>query len=87
VLGPTGELIPTRLIQQPDGSVRVEYTSMYVGTHLMVADYAGQIIPGSPLQMDVFDPNKVLIEGARIGEVNQLMTVDSTPYIIIFIFT
>jgi len=73
---PSGDIVPTRITQQPDGSIRIEYTSMYIGTHLLKAEYAGQTIPGSPLVMEVFDPNKIQIEGARVGEVNSPMAVD-----------
>jgi hypothetical protein len=44
---------------------------------MLQAEYAGQIIPGSPLLMEVFDPNKIQIEGARLGEVNCPMVIDS----------
>jgi hypothetical protein len=30
-VGPTGDIVPTRVTQQADGGIRIEYTSMYVG--------------------------------------------------------
>lgn len=75
---PNGEIVPARANQMQDGSIRVEYATIIMGTHSLVAEYAGQVIPGSPLIFEVFDPNKVLIEGSRVGEVGCNMVVDVT---------
>lgn len=48
----------------------------FLGSHSLVAEYAGQAIPGSPLVTDIYDANKVRIEGARGGEVNVPMVID-----------
>lgn len=76
VVSPSGDIVPTRVTQQADGSIRIEYTAMSIGTHMLYAEYAGQMVPGSPLPMEVFDPNKVQIEGQRIGQVGCPMVVD-----------
>lgn len=49
---------------------------LFLGSHTLTAEYACQTIPGSPLVSDIYDANKVRIEGARGGEVNVPMVID-----------
>lgn len=39
--------------------------------------YAGQAIMGSPFYVEIYDPNKIRIEGSRSGMVGQMMEFDS----------
>lgn len=73
---PSGEMLPVRITPQEDGSIRLEYTSMFTGTHSLQAEYACQLVPGSPQTIEVSNPNKIHIEGARCGDVMMPMTLD-----------
>lgn len=76
VTAPNRELIVHRLMPLPDNNIKVEYTSRLSGTHCMEAQYAGQMIHGSPLNFDLFDPTKILVEGTRGGTVGELLILD-----------
>jgi filamin len=42
--------------------------------------YAGQAIMGSPFYVEIYDPNKIRVEGTRKGMVGQRMEFDSRSW-------
>jgi len=73
VSAPNNDLVPAKIVQQPDGDYKVEYSSMYTGRHTVEILYSGQPIMGSPFFVEIYDPNKIRVEGSRTGSVAQLM--------------
>ena len=49
------------------------------GRHTVEILYAGQAIMGSPFYVEIYDPNKIRVEGTRKGMVSQRMEFDSRP--------
>ena len=49
---------------------------VFAGLHTIEAQYAGQVLPGSPLGTDFFDPSKVMIEGTRTAVVGEPVILD-----------
>lgn len=73
---PNNELLPARVLQQSDGSIRIEYQSMYTGQHILEVTYAGQLIPGNPILTEIFDPSKILLEGTKSARVGEVVAVE-----------
>nr|KAI8751172.1 filamin-B [Biomphalaria glabrata] len=71
ILAPTGENIPARLLQQPDGDYKVEWTPNKPGRHSVDVMYGGQQIQGSPFYIDVFDIHKIRVNNFFHGDVNE----------------
>lgn len=49
----------------------------YTGRHTVEILYAGQAIMGSPFYVEIYDPNKIRVEGERKGVVGQRIEFDS----------
>lgn len=49
----------------------------FTGRHTVEILYAGQAIMGSPFYVEIYDPNKIRVEGTRRGMVGQKMEFDS----------
>ena len=47
------------------------------GRHTVEILYAGQAIMGSPFYVEIYDPNKIQVEGTRGGVVGQKVSFDS----------
>ena len=47
------------------------------GRHTVEILCAGQPIMGSPFHVEIYDPNKIRVEGTRRGTVGQKMEFDS----------
>ncbi|XP_059143816.1 filamin-B-like, partial [Physella acuta] len=71
ILAPNGENIPARLIQQPDGDYKVEWTPTRPGRHSVDVLYGGQQIQGSPFHIDVFDIHKIRVNNFHHGNINE----------------
>uniref|UniRef100_A0A2C9JF63 Calponin-homology (CH) domain-containing protein n=1 Tax=Biomphalaria glabrata TaxID=6526 RepID=A0A2C9JF63_BIOGL len=71
ISAPTGENIPARLLQQPDGDYKVEWTPNKPGRHSVDVMYGGQQIQGSPFYIDVFDIHKIRVNNFFHGDVNE----------------
>uniref|UniRef100_A0A2C9JF60 Calponin-homology (CH) domain-containing protein n=1 Tax=Biomphalaria glabrata TaxID=6526 RepID=A0A2C9JF60_BIOGL len=71
ITAPTGENIPARLLQQPDGDYKVEWTPNKPGRHSVDVMYGGQQIQGSPFYIDVFDIHKIRVNNFFHGDVNE----------------
>ena len=48
-----------------------------VGRHTVEIMYAGQAIMGSPFFVEIYDPNKIRVEGVKNGIVDQTIGFDS----------
>ena len=48
-----------------------------LGRHTVEILHNGQAIMGSPFFVEIYDPNKIRIEGTRTGTVNERMEFDS----------
>jgi len=55
-----------------------KFLKFYVisGTHELSVEFGGQLIPGSPLLTEIFDPSKILLEGMKRNKVGQPVVVD-----------
>ncbi|XP_012945870.1 filamin-B, partial [Aplysia californica] len=71
ILAPNGENIPARLIQQPDGDYKVEWTPVNPGRHSVDVMFGGQQVQGSPFYIDVFDIHKIRVNNFYHGNVNE----------------
>jgi len=80
VTSPNGEQVPAKIVQQPDGDYKVEYSSKYTGRHTVEILYAGQAIMGSPFYVEIYDPNKIRVEGVSSGTVGEEITFDIIRY-------
>ena len=135
-LAPNGELVPAKIVQQPDQDYKVEYSSKYTGKeikkytrillqcsrflisyicsgfyqnfiidiithryviisssvcgfqystyemiitgrHTVEILYAGQAIMGSPFYVEIYDPNKIRVEGVKSGMIGETIGFDS----------
>lgn len=47
------------------------------GRHKVEVHYNGQLIMGSPFFVEIYDPNKIRIEGHKMGVVGQPIEFDS----------
>jgi len=47
-----------------------------LGTHELSVEYGGELIPGSPVITEIFDPSKILLEGMKRGKVGAPMIID-----------
>jgi len=52
-------------------------TCHLLGRHTVEILHNGQAIMGSPFFVEIYDPNKIRIEGTRMGTVNERMEFDS----------
>ena len=77
VVAPSGELVPAKIVQQPDGDFKVEYSSKFTGRHTVEILYAGQAIMGSPFYVEIYDPNKIKVLGAPNSHVGQRVEFES----------
>jgi len=50
---------------------------LYLGRHTVEILHNGQAIMGSPFFVEIYDPNKIRIEGTKTGRVNERMEFDS----------
>ena len=50
---------------------------LWSGRHAVEILHNGQAIMGSPFFVEIYDPNKIRIEGTRTGTVNERMEFDS----------
>ena len=55
----------------------------FSGRHTVEILYAGQAIMGSPFYVEIYDPNKIRVEGSRSGSVGQLMDFESKKYFVV----
>jgi len=46
------------------------------GCHELSVEFGGQLIPGSPLITEIFDPSKILLEGVKHCKVGEPVIVD-----------
>jgi len=46
------------------------------GTHELSVEFGGQLIPGSPLITEIFDPSKIMLEGMKRSKVGEPVIVD-----------
>ena len=46
------------------------------GRHKVEIMYAGQVIKGSPFFVEIYDPNKIHVEGAQSGTVGQPLSFE-----------
>jgi len=46
------------------------------GRHTVEILHNGEAIMGSPFYVEIYDPNKIRVEGSRTGEVGEQMEVD-----------
>ncbi|ESO00645.1 hypothetical protein HELRODRAFT_192560 [Helobdella robusta] len=77
VIGPyNDQLLPSRVSGLSNGNVKVEYTSKICGLHAIRVTYGGQLVPGSPVINNIFDPSLITIEGVKYGEVGRPMVFD-----------
>jgi len=51
---------------------------LHSGRHTVEILHNGQAIMGSPFFVEIYDPNKIRIEGTKTGRVNERMEFDST---------
>ncbi len=51
--------------------------SIFVGRHTVEILYAGQAIMGSPFYVEIYDPNKIRVEGIKNGFVGESIGFDS----------
>ena len=77
---PTGELVPAKLVAQADGDYKVEYSSRFTGRHTVEILNNGQAIMGSPFFVEIYDPNKIRVEGMKTGMVNERMEFHSQSF-------
>jgi len=54
----------------------LNFAKFVLGNHELSVEYGGQMIPGSPLCTEIFDPSKILLEGVKRCKVGELMVVD-----------
>jgi len=52
----TGEVIPVRLVDNHDGTYRVEFEATSVGQYNTAVTFAGQLTPASPYKITVQQP-------------------------------
>lgn len=76
VTSPTGELVPAKIVLQPDGDYKVEYSSRFTGRHTVEITHLGVAIMGSPFFVEIYDPSKIRVEGSRKGIVGRRMEFD-----------
>ena len=77
VAAPNGEMVPAKIVQQPDGDFKVEYSSKFTGRHTVEILYAQQAIMGSPFYVEIYDPNKIKVLGAPNSHVGQRVEFES----------
>jgi len=58
--------------------------NVVLGRHTVEILHNGQAIMGSPFFVEIYDPNKIRIEGTRTGTVNERMEFDST-HVLVFV--
>ncbi|KAK7485457.1 hypothetical protein BaRGS_00023267, partial [Batillaria attramentaria] len=77
---PTGETLPSHLVQQTDGDYRVEWTPKDTGRHSVDVLFAGQRVKGSPFYIEVFDVSKIRVDNFYNGNVGEQagFTVDTS---------
>lgn len=80
VLSPTGDQLPSHLVQQHDGDYRVEWTPNETGRHSVDVLFAGQRVKGSPFYIEVFDVSKIRVDNFYNGNVGEQagFTVDTS---------
>ncbi|CAH1781771.1 unnamed protein product [Owenia fusiformis] len=71
VRAPNGEVVPAKIVRQHDGDYKVEYSSQYVGRHIVDILYGGNNISGSPFYVDIYDPNRITVEGIEDSTVGE----------------
>jgi len=76
VTSPSGELVPAKMVLQPDGDYKVEYSSRFTGRHTVEILHMGMAIMGSPFYVEIYDPNKIRVEGTRTGLIGERMEFD-----------
>ena len=59
---------------------------MHSGRHTVEILHNGQAIMGSPFFVEIYDPNKIRIEGTKTGRVNERMEFDSAYLLLIATF-
>ena len=48
----------------------------FLGRHTVEILYAGQAVMGSPFFVEIYDPNKLRVEGHRVGVIGDSMGID-----------
>ncbi|ESO03706.1 hypothetical protein HELRODRAFT_173407 [Helobdella robusta] len=75
-IAPNGEIVPAKMILQPDGDYKLDYMSKYTGRHRVEITSQGHPIMGSPFYVEIYDPNKIKVEGNKTGMVGERMELD-----------
>ena len=75
---PRGAQIPCQVINNGDGTHRVEYMPNEVGEYVVDGYYYGKPIHGSPFKVHAFDWNRIAIKNLKSsGIVGRLVEFDS----------
>lgn len=61
VVGPDGAAVPCTATRLPSGLIRVEYRPQHVGLHTVSVYHKQQPLTKQPLQVQVFDPQRVRV--------------------------
>lgn len=70
-LDPDGDHIQAKVINNHDGTWKIEFNPAEIGEYFIEVFYANQMIAGSPFKCNVFDPSKIKIVPCLNGIVNQ----------------
>ncbi|ESN91940.1 hypothetical protein HELRODRAFT_194487 [Helobdella robusta] len=77
VQSPSGEVVPCKLVRQPDDDVSVHFKSPYTGKH-KVNIYNDDVLMSalSPFYVEVFDPSLIRIISPHDAEVNTIVRIE-----------
>ena len=78
-----GQVIPVKLVDNHDGTYRVEFEATSVGVYNTSVTFAGQLTPASPYKITVQQPTAVDTSKVRVTDLPDSMSVlSSTHYLV-----
>lgn len=68
---PDGNHITSKVLNNHDGTWKIEFTPGEIGEYFIEVMYANQLVNGSPFKCSVFDPSQIRVVPVSHGVVNQ----------------
>jgi len=80
-----GQVIPVKLVDNHDGTYRVEFEATSVGVYNTSVTFAGQLTPASPYKITVQQPTAVDTSKVRVTDLPDSMSVLSSTHSTLYI--